>query len=117
MRQAVLRKKSFIPALAEQTGLTEEQAEKFYQIVFESIKWALSRGYSVNIENFGTFKPKYLAERTWTHNVENKDGEFVRTAPEHIKIQFKAHKPLQDFVSERVFDMLKKAREREKEKK
>ena len=75
MRQTVLRKKSFIPALAEQTGLTEEQAEKFYQIVFESIKWALSRGYSVNIENFGTFKPKYFAERTWTHNVENKDGE------------------------------------------
>lgn len=117
MKQTVLRKKSFIPAIVQQTSLTEEQAEEAYRVMFDSIKYAMGRGYSVNIENFGTFKPKYLAERTWDHGTPNNDGETIRTSPEHIKIQFKAHKPLQDFVSKHVFDMLKKAREREREKK
>lgn len=72
-------KKELITAIAEKTGMTQEEAERAFNATFDVIAEELAAGNKVNIFNFGTFKPKQRREREG-RNPQNGEAITIEAA-------------------------------------
>lgn len=70
-----MNKTELVAAIAEKTGLTKADAERALKVTIESIEESVSKGDSVSLVGFGTFK---LSERKSRTGRNPKDGSTIK---------------------------------------
>ncbi len=89
-----MTKSRLIRLLAEQKGLTAEQAKTVVETVFEEITASLERGQRVELRGFGSFGLKQRSGKTGRNP---KTGEAVTVEAKQVMF-FKAGKELRERV-------------------
>jgi len=92
-----MNKSGLIQALAQRTGLTQEEASLTVETFFQTIREAMLRGDRVEIRGLGSFKIKHYDGYTGRNP---KTGEQVAVQPKRLPF-FKAGKGLLDAVNDR----------------
>lgn len=87
-------KKDLIKKIAEKTGATQPESEKFLEATLESIAGYLMDGEKVSLNGFGIFDVKETKARQGRNP---KTGEAV-SIPASKKPTFKFGKPIRDAV-------------------
>ena len=59
-----IRKNDIVTSIVETTSMTKTEANRAFDIIFETISNALAKGDSVQISGFGTFEVRERAART-----------------------------------------------------
>ncbi|OOR86206.1 DNA-binding protein HU [Moraxella caviae] len=90
-----MNKTELVDSIAQETGLTKEQASKAVTAFVNSVQGALERGDDVVLVGFGTFSIKERAARTGRNP---KTGEPLQIAASKVP-SFKAGKGLKDAVN------------------
>jgi len=78
-----MNKNSLIKELAKYT-LTKNDAKKYVEVIFDTIKYALVSGEKVVIQNFGSFIPKFYKSKKM---YDPKRGKYIPIQPRR-KIKF-----------------------------
>ena len=102
-----MNKTELIAKVAEQSGLTEKDAEQAVKALFESISDELAKGEKVQIIGFGTFEVRERKAREG-HNPSNPSQKIQ--IPASKSPAFKAGKQLKERVN--VKKPAKKARKK-----
>lgn len=90
-----MNKSELVDSIAQQAGLTKDQATKALNAFTASVQGALERGDDVVLVGFGTFSVKERAARTGRNP---KTGEELQIAASKVP-SFKAGKGLKDAVN------------------
>jgi DNA-binding protein HU-beta len=90
-----MTKKDFVKVLADGMSVSQKDAEKAFNGVFDAIANSLLSGEEVSIPKFGKFVPAVQGARTCRNP---KTGDTIEV-PEKKAIKFKPSKTLKDFVN------------------
>lgn len=89
-----MNKTALIAAVAENTGVSQKDAEKVISATFAAIAANLAKGEKIQISGFGTFETKHRQARVGRHPVTKEPMEIPAT---HTPT-FKPSKTLKDSV-------------------
>lgn len=89
-----MSKGELIDALAEKTGCSKAEADKYLNALLEEITQSLSKGDQVTLTGFGSFKVSHRKARTGRNP---QTGETIQIAATVVP-RFKAGKGLKDAV-------------------
>lgn len=70
-----IRKNDIVTSIVETTSMTKTEANRAFDIIFETISNALAKGDSVQISGFGTFE---VRERAASKAVGFKAGKTIK---------------------------------------
>ncbi len=90
-----MNRKELINKIAEKENITKKEAEKYVDVVFDTITDAFVDGESVLISGFGTFQFK---DRQPRKGVSPKTGEYI-TIPASKTVSFKPSNKLKDVMN------------------
>jgi DNA-binding protein HU-beta len=90
-----IRKNDIVTSIVETTSMTKTEANRAFDIIFETISNALAKGDSVQISGFGTFEVRERAARTGRNP---KTGETIQIAASKA-VGFKAGKTIKEKVN------------------
>ena len=91
-----MNKLELVASIADKTGLTKKDAEKFMTATFEIISDALAAGDKVQVAGFGAFEVREREARTCRNP---KTGESVEVSATRVPV-FKAGKALKEKVAD-----------------
>jgi DNA-binding protein HU-beta len=94
MRCLTMNKMELISTVATKANLTQKEATKAVNVVFETIVSELAKGEKIQLIGFGTFEVRERAERTGRNP---KTGEAVQIPASKVAA-FKAGKELKQAV-------------------
>ncbi|MBF0280693.1 MAG: HU family DNA-binding protein [SAR324 cluster bacterium] len=92
-----MTKAELIAAIAEETGKTKADAEKFMSATLETIEKTLKKGDSISLIGFGTFSVGKRAARTGRNP---QTGEPLKIAASK-SVKFSAGKKLKEAVNKK----------------
>ena len=90
-----IRKNDIVTSITETTSMTKTEANRAFDIIFETISNALAKGDNVQIPGFGTFEVRERAARTGRNP---KTGEAIQIAASKA-VGFKAGKTMKEKVN------------------
>ena len=90
-----MNRSELIRKLAEETGMTPDNAQAVVEIAFSCMKKALIAGDRVEIRGFGSFKIKEYQAYAGRNP---KSGKSVDVAPKRLPF-FRAGKELKEFIN------------------
>lgn len=90
-----MNKSDFIKKLAEKTGFTQKDAEKFFNANNETIMETLSQGDKIQVIGFGSFS---VRERSAREGRDPRTGEAVSIPATKVAV-FKAGKSFKDMLN------------------
>ena len=109
MQRKVYPKKMTVKAVAKDVGMSEESVSKVYDSLFKIMGKKIMEGYTVQVEEFGSFKLKHLGRRVQPHHALNPDHEVF--SEEHLKIHFMAFADLRRRAERKLMRQKKKEEE------
>lgn len=86
---------SLIEDIANKTGNPEKYTEQFLKEFTATIEEGLLQDGQVNVKGLGTFRLKWVKERT-TKNAQTGESMII---PAHSRVVFKPEKPLREYVN------------------
>ena len=90
-----MNKQELVSAMADKSGLTKADSEKFVKAFEETVKEALAEGDSIQLIGFGTFSVSERAARTGRNP---QTGKEIQIAAKKV-VKFKAGKALGEEVN------------------
>lgn len=90
-----MNKTELIAAVAEKTGMSKKDTEKFVSVVFDTVTDTIAAGEKVQLVGFGTFELKTREARTGRNP---KTGAAIEIPASRAPV-FKAGKGLKDKVA------------------
>lgn len=86
--------KEFISALAEQNSISAKDAQKYVDILTESMANALDEGDTITVQGFGNFEAKKKLERI----IVNPNTKQRQLIPPKLVVAFKPSNVLKDKI-------------------
>ena len=92
-----MNKVELIAAVAQKTGMSKKDAEKYFIALTDTITEALAKGDKVSLVGFGTFEAKKRAAR---EGINPRTKEKIKIAASKAP-SFKAGKALKDAINKK----------------
>lgn len=90
-----MNKQELVAAMADKSGLSKVDSEKFVKAFEETVKEALGKGESIQLIGFGTFS---VSERSARTGRNPQTGKEIQIAAKKV-VKFKAGKALDETVN------------------
>jgi nucleoid DNA-binding protein len=91
----IMNKKEMVKLLSEKMEITQSETKELLDSTFDILSDLLAKGYSFNVQNFGTFSVSELDKRKGFNPLLNK----WMMLPQKLKPRFKASDALKERVN------------------
>ena len=101
---ANLTKRDMVVAIADKTGLTQQEVFNVIQLTLDSITEALAQGHGVELREFGVFRSRLTKQRVGRNPKKPQDEVVI---PPRAIVKFKAGKIMRERVLLRTAELAK----------